>query len=298
MSEEINLLSLDLLNRFTHELKDVASLESLQDMHVQYLGKKGSVTDLMKQLGGLATEDRREAGLAINKTKDAIEHALSQRKAELILIEEERRLVQEKIDITLPPRPERMGKIHPISQTMDEIVTIFGEMGFVLAEGPDIESDFHNFTALNIPDDHPARQMHDTFYLPAKEDGTRKVLRTHTSPVQIRTMIKQKPPIRVICPGRTYRCDSDMTHTPMFHQVEGLVIDEYTNMSHLKGCLIDFVRTYFNIPDLKVRFRPSFFPFTEPSAEVDIGCDRSGGELKLGKGHDWLEILEIGRAHV
>ncbi len=209
------------------------------------------------------------------------------------------RLKTERIDVTLPPRPEGEGRLHPISQTLDEIVAIFGEMGFRVAEGPDIEDDFHNFTALNIPPEHPARQMHDTFYIEGR-DGSGPggmVLRTHTSPVQIRAMKATQPPLRVIAPGRTYRCDFDMTHSPMFHQVEGLVVDEHTHMGHLKGCLIEFCRAFFGVADLPVRFRPSYFPFTEPSAEVDIGCSRAGGELKLGAGGDWLEILGCGMVH-
>jgi phenylalanyl-tRNA synthetase alpha chain len=193
--------------------------------------------------------------------------------------------------------PGAMGRIHPISQTIDEIIAIFGEMGFVVAEGPHIEDDFYNFTALNIPPEHPARQEHDTFYLPERADGSRLVLRTHTSPVQVRTMLKQKPPIRIIVPGRTFRCDHDATHSPMFHQVEGLVIDRTTHMGHLKGCLIEFCRAFFDVDDLPVRFRPSYFPFTEPSAEVDIGCSREGGELKIGAGGSWLEILGSGMVH-
>jgi len=199
--------------------------------------------------------------------------------------------------VTLPVRAERAGHLHPISQTIDEIVAIFADMGFVLAEGPDVEDDFHNFTALNFPPGHPARDMHDTFYLPDRADGSRMLLRTHTSPVQVRSMLSLKPPIRVICPGRTFRSDYDMTHTPMFHQVEGLVIDETTTMAHLKGCLVEFCRTFFDVDDLPLRFRPSFFPFTEPSAEVDIGCSRKGGELKLGNYGDWLEILGCGMVH-
>ena len=199
--------------------------------------------------------------------------------------------------MTLPVPFGGTGHIHPISQTIDEIVAIFGEMGFVVAEGPHIEEDFYNFTALNIPPEHPARQEHDTFYLPERPDGTRLVLRTHTSPVQIRTMLAQKPPIRIIVPGRTFRCDHDATHSPMFHQVEGLVIDRTTHMGHLKGCLIEFCRAFFGVDDLPVRFRPSYFPFTEPSAEVDIGCSRAGGELKIGAGGDWLEILGSGMVH-
>ncbi|MDH3703998.1 MAG: phenylalanine--tRNA ligase subunit alpha, partial [Alphaproteobacteria bacterium] len=206
-------------------------------------------------------------------------------------------LTGEMLDVTLPVRPERQGLLHPISQTVDEVIAILGEMGFTVAEGPDIEDDFHNFTALNIPPEHPARQMHDTFYLPEKPDGSRMVLRTHTSPVQIRTMENTEPPIRVIAPGRTYRCDSDITHTPMFHQVEGLVIDKSVHFGHLKGCLMDFCSAYFEVPDLPLRFRPSFFPFTEPSAEVDIGCSRDGGTLKIGAGDDWLEILGCGMVH-
>jgi len=194
----------------------------------------------------------------------------------------------------LPARPAAEGRIHPISQTIDEMVAIFCEMGFTVAEGPHVETDFNNFTALNIPPEHPARQDHDTFYLPPDEDGNRKVLRTHTSPVQIRTMINEAPPIRIVVPGRTFRADHDATHSPMFHQIEGLVIDEATHMGHLKGCLIEFCRAFFDVEDLPVRFRPSYFPFTEPSAEVDIGCSREGGGLTIGAGADWLEILGCG----
>jgi phenylalanyl-tRNA synthetase alpha chain len=207
------------------------------------------------------------------------------------------RLAEEAIDVSLPIRPEMAGRLHPITQTIDEAIAILGEMGFSVAEGPEIEDDFHNFTALNIPPEHPARQMHDTFYFPEKDDGSRNVLRTHTSPVQIRTMVSGEPPFRIIAPGRTYRCDSDMTHTPMFHQIEGLVIDESTHFGHLKGCLLNFLSAFFEVDDLPLRFRPSFFPFTEPSAEVDIGCAREGGELKIGAGRDWMEILGCGMVH-
>ncbi len=193
--------------------------------------------------------------------------------------------------------PEPEGRIHPLSQVMDEIVEIFGAMGFKVAEGPDIETDERNFTALNIPPEHPARQMHDTFYFPERADGSRLLLRTHTSPVQVRTMLSQKPPIRIIAPGRVYRCDSDQTHTPQFHQIEALVIDEETHMGHLKWCVEEFCRAFFEVKDVKMRFRPSHFPFTEPSAEVDIQCDRSGGEIKFGQGEDWLEILGSGVVH-
>ncbi len=289
---------------------DVAALEQIR---VEALGKKGEISLLMKGLGGLSPDARREAGARLNEVKDAVAAAIEARKGALVETELEKKLATERVDVTLPARPEAQGRLHPISQTIDEIVAIFGEMGFRVAEGPDIEDDFHNFTALNIPPEHPARQMHDTFYLAAGDDEAPpagnggaggaaavpggKLLRTHTSPVQIRTMQSTRPPIRIIVPGRTYRCDSDMTHTPMFHPVEGLVVDETTHMGHLKGCLIEFCRAFFGVSDLPVRFRPSFFPFTEPSAEVDIGCSRKGGELKIGAGDDWLEILGCGMVH-
>jgi phenylalanyl-tRNA synthetase alpha chain len=277
-----------------------ASPAALEEVRVKALGKSGEVSALMKGLGAMSPDERREAGAKLNDVKDAVGAAIEARKAALQEAELDERLKTERVDVTLPARPESEGRLHPISQTIDEIVAIFGAMGFRVAEGPDIEDDFHNFTALNIPPEHPARQMHDTFYIQGA-DGTGgpggKLLRTHTSPVQIRTMKESKPPIRIIAPGRTYRVDSDMTHSPMFHQVEGLVVDETTHMGHLKGCLIEFCRAYFGIPDLKLRFRPSFFPFTEPSAEVDIGCSRKGGELKIGAGDDWLEILGCGMVH-
>jgi phenylalanyl-tRNA synthetase alpha chain len=271
--------------------------EALEQIRVEALGKKGEISLLMKGLAGLDPEARREAGQQLNAVKDAVGAAIETRKTLLGEAALDAKLAGERVDVTLPPRPEAEGRIHAVSQTIDEIVAIFGEMGFSVAEGPDIEDDFHNFTALNIPESHPARQMHDTFYLPERADGTRLVLRTHTSPVQVRYMQSAKPPIRIIAPGRTYRCDSDMTHSPMFHQAEGLVVDETSNMGHLKGCLIDFCRAYFAVTELPVRFRPSFFPFTEPSAELDIGCSRAGGELKIGQGEDWLEILGCGMVH-
>ena len=270
---------------------DVASVEQIR---IAELGKKGRVSQRMKELGRMSPDERKTAGAALNMLRDAIVQALEARKSVLARAELERRLMAERVDVTLPARPETDGFVHPIGQTIDEVVAIFGEMGFTVAEGPDIEDDWHNFTALNIPPEHPARQEHDTFYLPGGRDDQRMVLRTHTSPVQIRTMVNQKPPLRIIAPGRTYRCDSDATHSPMFHQVEGLVVDERTHMGHLKGCLIEFCRAYFGIDDLPVRFRPSYFPFTEPSAEVDIGCTRAGGTLKIGHGDDWLEILGSG----
>ena len=273
------------------------SLSALEAARVAAVGKKGRVGALMKQLGALPAEDRKDFGRNVNAVKQAVEAAIAARKDTLQSGALDARLAAERVDVTLPVRPEREGRIHPISQTIDEIVQIFGEMGFRVAEGPDLENDWRNFTALNIPEEHPARQEMDTFYLRADAVGNRPVLRTHTSPVQIRTMMNEAPPIRIIAPGRTYRSDHDATHSPMFHQVEGLVIDEAIHMGHLKGCLIEFCRTFFEVHDLPVRFRNSHFPFTEPSAEVDIGCTRDSGELKIGAGDDWLEILGSGMVH-
>ena len=290
MSDDLQNLKDDMMSAVT-AVGDMAALEALR---VSTLGKKGTITGRMKALGGLDPDARKAAGQALNQLKDAVAEAIEARKVALAEAELEARLAEERVDVTLPARPDASGRIHPISQTLEELVAIFGEMGFTVAEGPDIEDDFHNFTALNIPPEHPARQEHDTFYLPAlAADGSRMVLRTHTSPVQIRTMVETEPPIRIIVPGRTFRADSDATHSPMFHQVEGLVIDEATHMGHLKGTLIEFCRAFFGIEDLPVRFRPSYFPFTEPSAEVDIACTREGGTLRIG-GDDWLEILGAG----
>ena len=289
------------LDATRHELMklidEAADLSALDAVRVSALGKKGRVTALMQGLKDVAPEARKEAGQALNRLKDEIETALAKRKDTLGASALDARLKSETLDLTLPARPAQLGRLHPISQTIEELVQIFGAMGFSVAEGPDVDDDFHNFTALNFGPDHPARQMHDTFYLPPRPDGMPMVLRTHPSTVQIRTMMKVKPPIRIIVPGRTFRSDSDATHSPMFHQVEGLVIDEVTHMGHMKGCLVDFCRAFFQLDDLPVRFRPSYFPFTEPSVEVDIGCSRKGGELKLGAGGDWLEILGCGMVH-
>lgn len=282
----------------TAEIAGAADLDALEEIRVRALGRKGAITQAMKGLGAADPETRKELGQALNRAKEEIAGAIEVRQADLEDAGLEGRLAEEAIDVTLPVRGRPLGRLHPISRTLDECIAIFGEMGFTVAEGPDIEDDFHNFNALNIPPEHPARQMHDTFYLPGvSEDGQRLLLRTHTSPVQIRTMETTEPPIRIIAPGRTYRCDSDATHTPMFHQIEALVIDETTHLGHLKGCIIDFVRAFFDIPDLGVRFRPSYFPFTEPSMEVDIACDRSGGEMIIGQGDDWLEIMGSGMVH-
>ncbi len=287
-----------LRNSLMDEIAGSGDLDTLEAVRVRALGKKGAVTQHMKTLGGLEPDARKAAGQALNVLKDGLAAAIESRKADLAGAALSARLARETVDVTLPARPAPVGHIHPISQTMEELLAIFGEMGFSVAEGPDIEDDFHNFTALNIPEEHPARQDHDTFYLPpVEEGGARMVLRTHTSPVQIRTMQSVEPPIRIIVPGRTFRADSDATHSPMFHQVEGLVVDQATHMGHLKGTLIDFCRAFFGIEDLPVRFRPSYFPFTEPSAEVDIGCSREGGQLKIGHGKDWLEILGCGMVH-
>ena len=283
-----------LKNEVLIKIKEASSLDDLENLRVQVLGKKGSITSLMKQLGSLEPDKRREIGQILNSLQKNIIESIDNKKSSLEETYLNEKLKNESLDITLPTRPENVGRIHPLSKTMDEVISIFAQMGFTVAEGPDIESDFYNFTALNIPQEHPARQEHDTFYFNEDENGERKVLRTHTSPVQIRTMEKLKPPLRVIVPGRTYRSDHDATHSPMFHQCEGLVIGDKLNMSHLKGCLIDFCRIFFGVDDLPVRFRPSYFPFTEPSAEVDIGCSRKSGELIIGEGDEWLEILGSG----
>jgi phenylalanyl-tRNA synthetase alpha chain len=293
MSELDNLRS-----ELTAALEAAAGLDDLEKIRVSALGKKGRITALMKSLGGMDADVRKQTGQALNALKGDIAAAIEAKKKALGNAQLNARLASETVDVSLPVRPEREGLIHPISQAIDEAVAILGELGLSVAEGPDIEDDWHNFTALNIPPDHPARQEHDTFYLPGqgddKGDDERLVLRTHTSPVQIRTMMQSEPPIRIIVPGRTYRCDYDATHSPMFHQIEGLVIDENTHMGHLKGVIIDFCRAFFGVDDLPVRFRPSYFPFTEPSAEVDIGCTREGGEFRIGHGDDWLEILGCG----
>lgn len=276
-------------------------LSKLEEARVTALGKKGRITEQMKNLGSMDPEARKSAGAELNKLKDEIAALIDQQESALKKQAMADKLARETIDVSLPVRPQAKGTIHPISQTCEELVSIFGSMGFEVAEGPDIDDDWHNFTALNFPPGHPAREMHDTFYLPDDPDETgeaaKKVLRTHTSTVQIRLMQNAKPPFKHICFGRTYRSDYDMTHTPMFHQIEGLYVDRNVHMGHLKGCLMDFARAYFEIDDLPVRFRPSFFPFTEPSAEVDIGCSRKDGGLKIGTGDDWLEILGCGMVH-
>lgn len=271
-----------------------ADLDALDAVRVAALGKKGRVSELMKGLGGMSPDERKLYGPLYNGLRDELGDAIAARRGELERAALNQRLEAERVDVTLPVRVELQGSIHPVSQVMDEVIEIFADMGFAVAEGPEIEDQYYNFTALNMPESHPARQMHDTFYLKAAEGAEAKVLRTHTSPVQIRTMLKDKPPIRIIAPGRTFRCDSDATHTPMFHQVEGLVIDKATHMGHLKGCLEAFAKAFFEVDAVRMRFRPSYFPFTEPSAEVDIRCSFKGDEIVFGEGDDWLEILGCG----
>jgi phenylalanyl-tRNA synthetase alpha chain len=270
---------------------------AVEAIRVSALGKKGSISEQMSGLGKMAPDERKAAGAALNVLKDKVSDALAARKAVLGEAALEARLLTEKIDVTLPVRPQNAGTIHPVSQVWEEVVQIFGDLGFSVAEGPHIEDDFHNFDALNMPPDHPARQEHDTFYFNEKPDGSRMVLRTHTSPVQIRTMLSSKPPIRIIAPGRTFRSDSDMTHTPMFNQVEALVVDEKTHLGNLKWILEEFCKAFFEIDNVNMRFRASHFPFTEPSMEVDIQYSREGGVLKLGTGDKWMEILGSGMVH-
>jgi phenylalanyl-tRNA synthetase alpha chain len=292
---DINTLEQEILGAVAAS-SDEAALEAVR---IASLGKSGSVSALLKTLGSMTPDERKAQGPLINSLKDRVTAAIAARKTSLGDAALDARLTSETVDVTLPLRepPTEAGRIHPISQVIDELTAIFADMGFAVAEGPDIETDDLNFTKLNFPEGHPAREMHDTFYFQPKPDGSRLLLRTHTSPVQVRTMLAQKPPIRVICPGRTYRSDSDQTHTPMFHQVEGLVIDKGSNLGHLKWILAEFCKAFFEVDDVKMRFRPSFFPFTEPSLEVDIQCKRDKGEIRFGEGEDWLEILGCGMVH-
>ena len=287
----------DLGRQILDAVSGAADEAALEAVRVSALGKKGSVSELLKTLGAMSADERREKGPLLNSLRDRVTEAIAARKSALGDAALNARLSQERVDVTLPARPEPQGTIHPVSQVLDEIVAIFADLGFAIAEGPDVEYDDYNFTKLNIPPDHPARQMHDTFYIAPQADGSRHVLRTHTSPVQVRTMLAQKPPIRIIAPGRTYRHDSDATHTPMFHQLEALVIDEDTNLGHLKWVVEQFCSAFFEVPKIELRARPSFFPFTEPSVEWDMRCDRSGGQIKFGIGNDWLELGGSGMVH-
>ena len=283
------------LKEATKDIESCNSQKLLQDIKVAYLGKKGKITGLLKLLKDFTLEEKKSKGAEINSIKAEVEVLIEKKLFILKIKEINSQLSNEFLDISFPPLSQIEAKVHPISKTFDEVISIFGSMGYSVAEGPDIETDFYNFTALNIPEDHPAREMQDTFYIEDKdENGLPMVLRTHTSPVQIRTMINQKPPIKIIAPGRTYRCDSDATHSPMFHQVEGLFINKSANMSDLKGTLIEFCKKFFEVQNLKVRFRPSYFPFTEPSAEMDIAYSIINNELQIGEGDKWLEILGCG----
>jgi phenylalanyl-tRNA synthetase alpha chain len=292
---DLDQLQSDLLAQIAASA-DEAALEAVR---VAALGKKGSISALLATLGKMSPDERKVQGAAINAAKDVVSEALNARRDVLKNAALDARLKSETVDVTLPVRETQAerGRIHPISQVIDELTAIFADMGFAVAEGPDIETDDYNFTKLNFPEGHPAREMHDTFFFNPKEDGSRLLLRTHTSPVQVRTMLEQKPPIRVICPGRTYRCDSDQTHTPMFHQVEGLVIEKGAHLGHLKWILAEFCKAFFEVDNVNMRFRPSFFPFTEPSMEVDIQCRRGKDEIRFGEGEDWLEILGCGMVH-
>ena len=276
------------------KLSNIDSLDDLKNLKIEIFGKKGLITEHLKSLSDLSEHERKLKGKEINDLKNKINQLFQEKDKNLSNTEILQKLQKEKIDVTLSTRPYNEGKLHPITQTIAEVTKIFQKMGFETALGPDIEDDYHNFTALNIPEEHPARQLHDTFYLENKKNS---LLRTHTSPVQIRTLEKKKPPLRIIAPGRTYRADSDITHTPMFHQIEGLCLDVDINMSHLKGCIMDFCREFFEIKNLPVRFRPSFFPFTEPSAEIDIGCFKDKKQIKIGNGGDWLEVMGCGMVH-
>jgi phenylalanyl-tRNA synthetase alpha chain len=295
MSDEIA----DLCQSIHAAIADAQDEAALETVRVSALGKKGSISALLATLGKMTPDERKEKGPAINGLKTEIGNAIEARREALAAAALEKRLASEKLDVTLPlrPAPTAAGRIHPVSQVIDEITAIFSDMGFAIAEGPDVETDYYNFTALNFPEGHPAREMHDTFFFEPDAEGNRKLLRTHTSPVQVRTMEQGEPPIRIVIPGRTYRNDSDQTHTPMFHQVEGLVIDKQSHIGQLRWVLEEFLKAFFEVESVTTRFRPSFFPFTEPSMEVDVQCDRSGNEVKIGEGNDWLEILGCGMVH-
>ena len=281
-------------DEFLSKLRSKLDLSQVNQLKTDLFGKNGLITKQFKKIGSISDSERKKYATELNNIKDELQNLIYSKISEIEISEVNEKLKKEKIDISLPERPITRGKIHPVSQTIDEISSIFSEIGFSVEEGPDVENEFNNFTALNTPDHHPARDMHDTFYLDEKKQ---KLLRTHTSPVQIRTMINNKPPFKIIAPGRTYRSDSDQTHAPMFHQVEGLHIDKEINMGHLKGCLNYFIKEFFEVDKIKMRFRPSHFPFTEPSAEVDIGYKIKDGKIVIGEGDQWLEILGCGMVH-
>ncbi len=302
MIAELQQKIINLSEEISNSISKAKDLKSLDEIRISTLGKKGSITSYLKDLRDYDNDSKKEIGSLINEIKSNINNLIEDKTSSFKKDNLNERIKNEKIDVTLISQDRDLGTLHPLSRTIDELSAIFADMGFSIVDGPDIETDYYNFTALNIPQEHPARQEHDTFYLKPDAEGNRKVLRTHTSPVQIRTMEKlnlnEFDEIRYIIPGRTYRSDHDATHSPMFHQCEGLVLGKNINMGHLKGCLIEFCRSYFNENNLPVRFRPSYFPFTEPSAEVDIGCRKEkDGSLSIGEGEDWLEILGSGMVH-
>lgn len=283
---------------FESAISAAATSQEVENIRVEYLGKTGILTSQLKTLGKLEPQQRKETGQALNKVKISFTEQIDSKKQQFEAAELNAKLLQEKIDVTIPVQKANFGKIHPITQVLREVTAIFEQMGFTVSEGPEIENDYNNFTALNIDENHPARQMHDTFYVEGEDaDKNQLVLRTHTSPVQIRTMKNGKPPFRFIAPGRTFRHDMDQTHSPMFHQIEGFLVEKNINMGHLKGCLQEFLDKFFETDGIKMRFRPSFFPFTEPSAEVDIQCKKGKDSLRIGEGEDFMEILGCGMIH-
>jgi phenylalanyl-tRNA synthetase alpha chain len=284
--------------RLKNEVDATADLAELEAIRVAALGKQGSISALLKSLGGMTPEERQTQGPVINGLREAVTTAIAEKKAAFETAALNERLATERLDMSMPAPETPKGSVHPVSRVMDELAEIFADLGFALAEGPEIEDDWHNFTALNIPETHPARAMHDTFYFPDQDaEGRAMVLRTHTSPVQIRTMMTQKPPIRIIAPGRVYRSDSDATHTPMFHQIEGLVIDKGIHLGHLKWTLETFLKAFFERDDVVLRLRPSYFPFTEPSVEVDVGYSLVKGKRVIGGSEGWMEVLGSGMVH-
>ena len=279
---------------YLNKLKEVSDLKEINQIKSELFGKSGKISNEFKKLGSQNSEERKKISSELNDTKSELQNSIEKKIKDIEINEINLKLKNERVDVTLPERTFNRGKIHPVSQVIDEISSIFSEIGFSVEEGPDVENEYNNFTALNTPENHPARDMHDTFYL---DKNKKYLLRTHTSPVQVRTMLKGKPPFKIIAPGRTYRSDSDQTHAPMFHQVEGLHIDKNINMAHLKGCLNYFIKEFFEVDKIKMRFRPSHFPFTEPSAEVDIGYEMKDGKIIIGEGDQWLEILGCGMVH-
>ena len=279
---------------YLNKLQEISELKDINEIKSDLFGKNGKISNEFKKMGSLPSEDRKKVSLDLNATKNELQNLIEKKIKDIEINEINLKLKNEKVDVTLPERTFSRGKIHPVSQVIDEISSIFSEIGFNVEEGPDVENEYNNFTALNTPENHPARDMHDTFYL---DKNKKFLLRTHTSPVQVRTMLNGEPPFKIIAPGRTYRSDSDQTHAPMFHQVEGLHIDKNINMGHLKGCLNYFIKEFFEVEKIKMRFRPSHFPFTEPSAEVDIGYELKNGKIIIGEGDKWLEILGCGMVH-